>query len=57
MPSPSQSNPYIYPDPSYETSNMGQQMYYQNSNIRRPQSTEPDYDIKPRMNEMWTAAQ
>ncbi|CZS98938.1 hypothetical protein WAI453_008465 [Rhynchosporium graminicola] len=52
MPSPSQSNGYVYPDPDY-----GQQLYYQNSNMRRPQSTEPDaYDVKPRV-EMWTAAQ
>ncbi|KAH7419092.1 hypothetical protein BKA64DRAFT_5249 [Cadophora sp. MPI-SDFR-AT-0126] len=54
MPSPSQSNGYVYPDPDY-----GQSLYYQNSNMRRPQSTEPDaYDVKPRMGqEMWTAAQ
>ncbi|KAF4632054.1 hypothetical protein G7Y89_g6071 [Cudoniella acicularis] len=62
MPSPSQANGYVYPDPDPygAAAAMGQQMhYYQNSNIRRPNSTEPDaYDIKPRMNaEMWTAAQ
>jgi hypothetical protein len=60
MPSPSQSNGYVYPDPDpYGSGAMNQQqMYYPNSNMRRPQSTEPDaYDIKPRMNEMWTTAQ
>lgn len=59
MPSPSQNNGYVYPDPDpYGPGAMHQQMYYQ-SNMRRPQSTEPQdaYDIKPRMNEMWTAAQ
>jgi len=59
MPSPSQSNGYVYPDPDpYGSSAAMGQMYYPNSNMRRPQSTEPDtYDMKPRMNEMWTAAQ
>lgn len=59
MPSPSHSNSYVYPDPDpYGSSTAMGQMYYPNSNIRRPQSTEPDaYDLKPRMNEMWTAAQ
>jgi hypothetical protein len=61
MPSPSQSNGYVYPDPDpYGSAAIGQHMYYPNSNIRRPQSTEPDaYDVKPRMigNEMWQAAQ
>lgn len=59
MPSPSQNNGFTYPDPDPygSTAAMGH-MYYPNSNIRRPQSTEPDgYDIKPRMSEMWTAAQ
>jgi hypothetical protein len=57
MPSPSQSN-YVYPDPDpYNQAQMGQ-MYYGTSNVRRPQSTEPDgYDVKPRMNEMWATAQ
>ncbi|KAH8599955.1 hypothetical protein B0O99DRAFT_590378 [Bisporella sp. PMI_857] len=59
MPSPAQSNGYVYPEPDpYGGVN---QMYYPNSNIRRPQSTEPDgYEVKPRMNqqpEMWTTAQ
>jgi hypothetical protein len=61
MPSPSQSNGYVYPDPDpYGSAAIGQHMYYPNSNIRRPQSTEPDaYDVKPRIigNEMWQAAQ
>jgi hypothetical protein len=62
MPSPSQSNGYVYPDPDpYGSAAMSQQMYYPNSNIRRPQSQEPDaYDIKPRVmnnEQMWTAAQ
>ena len=59
MPSPSQSN-YVYPDPDPYGSavQMGQMGYYPNSHIRRPQSTEPvDYDIKPRMNDIWQAAQ
>lgn len=56
MASPSHSNGYVYPEPD-PYNNVGH-LYYPNSNIRRPQSTEPDaYDIKPRMNEMWTAAQ
>lgn len=63
MPSPSQSNGYVYPDPDpYGSGAMHQQMYYHasNSDMRRPQSTEPQgaYDIKPRMNEqLWTTAQ
>ncbi|KAJ5042917.1 uncharacterized protein L3040_004308 [Drepanopeziza brunnea f. sp. 'multigermtubi'] len=58
MPSPSASNGYVYPDPDPYGSQMGQQMYYQNSNIRRLQSPEGEYDVKPRLNqEMWTAAQ
>lgn len=60
MASPSQSNGYVYPDPDPYGSAVVGHMYYPNSNIRRPQSTEPDgYDIKPRMNNegMWTAAQ
>ena len=60
MPSPtSHSNGYIYPDPDPYGSQPGMgQMYYPNSSMRRPQSTEPDnYDTKPRMNELWAAAQ
>lgn len=58
MPSPSAGG-YVYPDPevgAYSAA-MGQ-MYYPNSNMRRPQSTEPDgYESKPRMNELWAGAQ
>lgn len=60
MPSPSQSNAFVYPDPDpYNGAAMSQHMYYQNSNMRRPQSTEPDggFDLKPRVAEMWQAAQ
>ncbi|KAG9239054.1 hypothetical protein BJ875DRAFT_262186 [Amylocarpus encephaloides] len=59
MPSPSQSNGYIYPDPDpYNAAAQMGQVFYANSNVRRPQSTEPEtYDVKPRMAEMWAAAQ
>ncbi|CAL3969157.1 unnamed protein product [Diplocarpon coronariae] len=59
MPSPSQSNGYVYPDPDPYGSVVGQPMYYQpDSNMRRLQSPQPDYSLKPRINqEMWTAAQ
>ncbi|RFU23587.1 hypothetical protein B7463_g12750, partial [Scytalidium lignicola] len=58
MHSPSQANSFVYPDPEYGAQAALGSMYYPNSNIRRPQSTEPDgYDMKPRMSEMWTAAQ
>lgn len=57
MPSPSQANGYVYPDPDPYGPGNGQ-MFYPNSNIRRPQSTEPDgYEMKPRINELWQAAQ
>ncbi len=39
MPSPSHSNGYVYPDPDPYGFGLAQQMYYQNSNLRRPQST------------------
>ncbi|KAI1005730.1 hypothetical protein K3495_g2488 [Podosphaera aphanis] len=59
IPSPSASNGYVYPDPDpYGSGNMGQQVYYPNSSVRRPGSVEPEgFDVKPRMNEMWTTAQ
>ena len=45
LPSPSGMDPYGYPDPTYG----GAPLYYPGSNIRRPQSTEPDqYETKPR---------
>lgn len=60
MPSPG-PNGYMYPDPEYgQHQAMGAGMYYPNSNIRRPQSTEPDgqgYDVKPRINELWQGTQ
>jgi hypothetical protein len=59
MASPSHNNNYVYPDPDpYGSGAAMGQMYYPNSNMRRPQSTEPEqYDMKPRMNEMWATAQ
>lgn len=47
MPSPTAMDTYSYPDPTYG----GAPLYYPGSNIRRPQSTEPDqYETKPRIN-------
>ena len=64
MPSPSQSNGYVYPDPDPygSAAAMNQHLYYQNSNVRRPGSMEPDtYDLKQPtrvLNEpSWMAAQ
>lgn len=59
MPSPSQANGYVYPDPDpYGSGTMvQQQMYYPNSNTRQQNSGVEGYDVKPRINEMWTAAQ
>lgn len=60
MPSPQPGNSYVYPDPDPygPGAAMVSHMYYPNSHLRRPQSTEPDaYDQKPRMNELWAAAQ
>ena len=53
MPSPGIADGYSYPEPSY--ANMPQSLYYPNSNIRRPQSTEPEaYETRPRLaQEMW----
>lgn len=60
MPSPPPAN-FAYPDPDPYGGQLGmaQHMYYQNSNIRRPQSSEPEqYDMKGRLNnEMWATAQ
>jgi hypothetical protein len=74
MPSPtSQSNGYIYPDPSADPYGTGLGVgafgvggagaYYQ-SHVRRPASTEPGEgggpyapEGKTRLNEMWTGAQ
>lgn len=55
MNSPGPSEPYMYPEPPYGAP--APHLYYQNSNLRRPQSVEPDhYDNKPRLvsNEVWT---
>lgn len=44
---------YVYPDPpqAYPT-HQQQNMYYQNAPIRRPQSSEPDYDPR-QQTQMW----
>lgn len=55
MASPGTAGAYVYPEPGYGGS--APQLYYPNSNIRRP-STEPEnYETKPRfMNgDMWPA--
>lgn len=55
MGSPSHAE-YMYPEPPYGAPS--QQLYYPNSSIRRPQSTEPDqYELKPRLvsGEVWSA--
>ena len=57
MASPTGSNGYAYPDTN-AYGHAGNLVYYPDSNIRRTQSSEPDdYGMKPRMNEMWAAAQ
>ena len=49
LPSPGPADSYVYLEPHYNSS--ATNMYYPNSNIRRPQSTEPDqYD--PRQQRM-----
>lgn len=58
LPSPGAGeNPYVYPDPHY--GGAPNNMYYSNSNIRRPNSTEPDH-YNPNQqriaNEMWAPA-
>ena len=55
MGSPNHVDSYIYPEPPYVAT--APHLYYPNSNIRRPQSTEPDqYERKPRLvgGEVWT---
>ena len=45
LPSPGPIDNYAYPDPTYG----GSHVYFPGSNIRRPQSTEPeDYGLRPR---------
>ena len=54
MGSPSRDS-FTYPEPPYAQS--AAHLYYPNSNLRRPQSTEPDhYETKPRLvsGEVWT---
>ena len=48
LPSPGQCEiGFAYPEPPYGP---GQHLYYPSSNMRRPQSTEPDqYELKPRL--------
>lgn len=57
IPSPGAAdNGYVYPEPQYNSQNS---MYYQNHNIRRPNSTEPDHynPNQQRMGgEMWAPA-
>lgn len=59
MPSPGSANDFTYPEPSgpaYPTS-MPPHMYFPNSTIRRPTSTEPDnYDMKSRGDHSWSTA-
>lgn len=51
MPSPQPVDNYAYPDPTYG----GQPLYYPGSNMRRPQSTEPDdYSLKTRSMQVGT---
>ncbi|KAF2178395.1 hypothetical protein K469DRAFT_695682 [Zopfia rhizophila CBS 207.26] len=55
LPSPGAGdNSYVYPEPQF--GNSGSNMYYPNSNIRRPNSTEPDHynaNQQRMANEMW----
>ena len=54
IPSPGPMDNYAYPDPAYGG---GHPLYFSGSNIRRPQSTEPDnYEMKPRhLGNEWNA--
>ncbi|KAJ6171362.1 hypothetical protein N7470_000429 [Penicillium chermesinum] len=57
MPSPGSTNDFSYPDPSAPAypSAMPHHMYFPNSTLRRPGSTEPgDYETKPRMDHTWS---
>ena len=54
--SPGPNGSYVYPEPPYGST--APQIYYPDSNIRRPQSTEPEnYETKPRLmnGEIWSA--
>lgn len=59
LPSPGSPHEYSYPEPSGSpyAGNMPHQMYFPNSTIRRPGSTEPEnYEMKPRVasGDTWT---
>lgn len=55
LPSPGAGdNSYVYPEPQY--TNPQHQMYYQNNNIRRPNSTEPDHYTNAQGQPMWAPA-
>ncbi|KAF7712298.1 Zinc finger C2H2 type domain-containing protein [Penicillium ucsense] len=60
MPSPGSVNDFAYPEPSHSSypTSMPPHMYFPNSTIRRPNSTEPDnYETKSRMGEhTWSTA-
>ncbi|OJJ44069.1 hypothetical protein ASPZODRAFT_145193 [Penicilliopsis zonata CBS 506.65] len=56
IPSPGSANDFTYPEPSGPSypSSMPPHMYFPNSTIRRPTSTEPEnYEMKPRINDGW----
>ncbi|KAF1997397.1 hypothetical protein P154DRAFT_284706 [Amniculicola lignicola CBS 123094] len=60
LPSPGAADgSYVYPDPHYSNSSSNS-MYYNNNNIRRPNSTEPAEHYNPNQqrmtNEMWAPA-
>ena len=58
MASPAHTESYGFPDPYAHANLTGTHLYYPNSNMRRPQSADPQmegYDIKPRMgHDLWT---
>lgn len=60
MASPAQVESYAYPDQYGPAGVMGTHLYYPNSNIRRPQSTEPHvegYDLKQRIGgDVWATS-
>jgi hypothetical protein len=53
MASPNPGEPYVYPDPPAHYGAQQQNMYYQNANIRRPQSTEPDQYDPRQQGQIW----
>lgn len=58
MPSPTHVDFPMYPESPYGNGGGGMSLYHPSSNMRRPQSTEPDhYELRPRMSSggtMWT---